>query len=54
MTVPAKTGPREGRAPIPHDKALDEYYKLRNWDNNGIPTEKALKEAGLEEFSDLL
>jgi len=54
MTVPAKTGPREGRAPVPHDKALDEYYKLRNWTNDGIPTKKALKEAGLEEYNRFL
>lgn len=54
MTIPAKTGPREGRVPLPHDKALDEYYKLRKWDINGIPTVKALKEVGLEEYSSLL
>ncbi|MDI9596947.1 MAG: aldehyde ferredoxin oxidoreductase family protein [Atribacterota bacterium] len=54
MTIPAKTGPREGRVPLPHDKALDEYYKLRNWDSDGIPTVKALKEVGLEEYSSLL
>jgi aldehyde:ferredoxin oxidoreductase len=54
MTVPAKTGPREGRAPVPHDKALDEYYKLRNWTSDGIPTEKALSGVGLEEYSGIL
>jgi len=50
MTIPAQTGPRAGRVPLPHDKALDEYYKLRNWTNDGIPTESGLHEIGLEEY----
>jgi aldehyde:ferredoxin oxidoreductase len=29
------------------DKMLKEYYRLRGWDENGIPTEKKLKELGL-------
>jgi len=29
------------------DKMLKEYYQLRNWDDNGIPTEKKIKELGL-------
>jgi len=54
ISVPAKTGPRKGRAPVPHDKALDEYYKLRNWATNGLPTKKALMEVDLEEYLDYL
>ena len=54
MTVPSETGPRAGRVPLPHDKALDEYYQLRKWNNDGIPTEDALKEADLEEFIPVL
>ena len=54
ITIPAKTGPRAGRAPIPHDKALDEYYKLRKWTADGIPTEESLQEAGLAEYICLL
>ena len=54
MTITAKNGPRKGRAPVPHNKALDEYYKLRNWDTNGIPTKKALLEVDLEEYLELL
>jgi len=30
------------------DKMLEEYYRLRGWDKNGIPTEKKLKELGLK------
>ena len=29
------------------DKMLEEYYQLRGWDENGIPTEEKLKELGL-------
>jgi len=30
------------------DKMLEEYYQLRGWNENGIPTEKKLKELGLK------
>ncbi len=29
------------------EKALDEYYGLRGWDENGVPTREKLKELGL-------
>ena len=29
------------------EKALDEYYHFRGWDNNGVPTEGKLKELNL-------
>jgi aldehyde:ferredoxin oxidoreductase len=29
---------------------LDEYYRLRGWDENGIPTAEKLKDLGLEEI----
>jgi aldehyde:ferredoxin oxidoreductase len=29
------------------NQMLDEYYDLRGWDRNGIPTEDKLKEMGL-------
>lgn len=50
---PAKTGGREGKALAPSDfeKALDEYYQLRGWDKNGIPTEETLQKLNLEEFT---
>ncbi len=31
---------------------LDEYYDLRGWDQNGIPTEKKLKELGLNDVAE--
>jgi aldehyde:ferredoxin oxidoreductase len=30
------------------DKFLDEYYKLRGWTENGIPTREKLAELGLD------
>jgi len=32
------------------NKMLEEYYVLRGWDSNGIPTEKKLYELGLEDL----
>jgi aldehyde:ferredoxin oxidoreductase len=29
------------------DKMLDEYYELRGWDANGLPTKAKLEELGL-------
>jgi aldehyde:ferredoxin oxidoreductase len=29
---------------------LDQYYELRGWDNNGIPTEDTIKKLGLKDF----
>ncbi|UCB46442.1 MAG: aldehyde ferredoxin oxidoreductase family protein [Spirochaetota bacterium] len=34
----------------PLNLMLNEYYKLRGWDEFGIPTEEKLKELGLEEY----
>ncbi len=33
---------------VPLSKMLPPYYKLRGWDNNGIPTAKTLKKLGLD------
>jgi aldehyde:ferredoxin oxidoreductase len=30
---------------------LEEYYRLRGWDKDGIPTEEKLKELGLEQLA---
>jgi len=44
---PMPEGPSKGLV-VHLDEMLDEYYKLRGWDNNGIPTKEKLKELGLE------
>ncbi|RLC90103.1 MAG: aldehyde ferredoxin oxidoreductase [Chloroflexi bacterium] len=50
MFVAAKEGGRAGKVPQSFEKALDEYYRLRGWDKNGIPTEETLRKLGLEKF----
>jgi aldehyde:ferredoxin oxidoreductase len=43
---PIKTGPSKGlvsRVP----EMLPEYYKVRGWDEKGVPTEERLKELQL-------
>ena len=36
------------------NRMLDEYYELRGWNKNGIPTEKKLRGLGLETVADEL
>jgi len=33
------------------DRLLDDYYRIRGWDENGVPTKEKLKELDLLEFS---
>jgi aldehyde:ferredoxin oxidoreductase len=40
-------GPGKGRVNKLHEM-LPEYYKLRGWDENGVPTREKLKELGLD------
>lgn len=41
---PAKEGSRAGKIPVPFEPALDRYYELRGWDDQGIPKKEKLKE----------
>jgi aldehyde:ferredoxin oxidoreductase len=50
MTIAAKEGGRKGKVPLPHDKALEEYYRLRAWDKNGVLTKESLTRLGLDEY----
>ena len=45
-TEPAKTGPAKGKV-SGIDKMRPEYYKLRGWDEKGVPTKETLKRLGL-------
>lgn len=53
-TEPVPTGTHKGEKLDPEkwEVMLDEYYRLRGWDNNGIPTPDKLKELGLEDVSE--
>ncbi|MCK4240355.1 MAG: aldehyde ferredoxin oxidoreductase family protein [Candidatus Atribacteria bacterium] len=46
LKEPIKTGPSKGEIEE-LDKMLDDYYKVRGWDKNGIPTNEKLKALGL-------
>lgn len=44
--TPMPEGPAKGL--VAHiDEMLEEYYKIRGWDQNGIPTKEKLKDLGL-------
>ncbi len=45
-TEPAKTGPAKGLV-NGIDKMKPEYYKVRGWDANGVPTQETLSRLGL-------
>jgi aldehyde:ferredoxin oxidoreductase len=47
---PVPNGPFEGERidPDKYEEMLDDYYRLRGWDENGVPTREKLKELGLE------
>ena len=46
LKEPMPEGPAKGHV-VELDKMLPEYYKLRGWDENGVPTPEKLKELGL-------
>ena len=53
---PVPTGVHKGETIDPEKwkVMLDEYYRLRGWDKNGVPTPDKLKELGLEDVSETL
>jgi len=50
---PVPTGPAKGKLISREtlDRLLDDYYALRGWDKNGIPTPDKLRQLGLEELA---
>ncbi|MGL5692566.1 MAG: aldehyde ferredoxin oxidoreductase C-terminal domain-containing protein, partial [Peptostreptococcaceae bacterium] len=46
---PIENGPSKGHV---HrlDVLLPEYYSVRGWDENGVPTDETLEKLGLEEY----
>lgn len=44
---PMPDGPAKGKV-VELDKMLPEYYELRGWDKDGVPTKEKLKALGLE------
>jgi len=46
LEEPAPEGPAKGHV-CELDKMLTEYYQLRGWDENGVPTKEKLSELNL-------
>lgn len=51
---PLPSGPAKGMHLTEEkvNRMLDEYYELRGWNQNGIPTERKLRELGLENVAE--
>jgi len=47
MEEPLKDGPAKGRV-VKLAPQLEEYYRYRGWDANGVPKKEKLKQLGLE------
>jgi len=56
MSEPASYGPNEGHCISREavDTLLDDYYQIRGWDSNGIPTSETLKKCGLEDVAETM
>jgi aldehyde:ferredoxin oxidoreductase len=52
--VPNGTYQGERIDPQQWEQMLDDYYRLRGWDQNGIPTSEKLKELGLDDVAESL
>ena len=50
---PVPNGAYQGEKIDPEmwEEMLDEYYRLRGWDKNGVPTREKLKELGLKDVA---
>jgi aldehyde:ferredoxin oxidoreductase len=53
-TLPPRitTEPRVKNRVVPLDKLLPEYYEMRGWDKNGVPTKEKLRKLKLEKEGD--
>lgn len=47
---PVTEGPAAGRIPVGLDEAILQYYGVRGWDDEGIPTEELIKRLGMEAY----
>jgi aldehyde:ferredoxin oxidoreductase len=47
MFAAARQGPRQGKIPTAFEEALQEYYSLRGWTEQGIPSASKMRELSL-------
>jgi len=50
LNEPMKDGPHKGNV-VRLDEMLSEYYQLRGWDKNGIPTQAKLNQLGMTDVA---
>ena len=46
---PKPEDPGKGQV-VPLEEMLQDYYKVRGWDENGVPTKETLKNLGLDDL----
>ena len=50
LETPLQDGPSKDRV-VPLENLLNEYYEVRKWDNNGIPTAELLEKLSLKKLN---
>jgi len=52
MKEAVPSGPIKGQRLTPemYDRMLDEYYEVRGWDSDGVPTDETIEKLGLKEL----
>jgi len=45
--------PRMGNRTVNIEQALTEYYKLRGWDENGVPTAERMRELNIKSIKSI-
>jgi len=48
---PVQEGPAAGKIPVGLDQAILEYYRVREWGEDGKPTRQLIKRLGMEEYA---
>jgi len=49
---PVTEGPAAGKIPVGLDEAILQYYGVRGWDDEGIPTDELLIRLGMEDYAE--
>ena len=50
MMEPKPDGPVAGISPVGLEEAIVDYYKVRGYDEDGVPTKETLKALGMEQI----
>ena len=49
---PVNEGPAAGKIPVGLDEAIINYYTVREWDNDGKPTQDLIKRLGMKDYAE--